>query len=92
MEGVGDMSKKDRGPLPDRVCSERGGEHFHMLYSKIGVVLDGKVVLDAHEACASEGWVKRFVRDERGRLVFQDSARRYPALSQELGKVELYWR
>lgn len=83
--------------MPDRACAQRGHEHFHLWAKLIGVKLNGVVLMDVHEFCVSEGWVRRFVRDERGRLVTRGVrvglfVKRHPVFQQEHGVVELYWR
>lgn len=61
--------------FPDRMCTEPRAEHFDPFYKKIGVKLDGKVLLDVIEYCVSEGWVRRpiwrwdgVMMTERGRV------------------------
>lgn len=84
-------------PFPDRVCADKGSPHFYNRYKKIGITLDGRVLLDVHEFCVSDGWVRRFKRNDRGFLEMEmrrvnNVIKRSPVFVEERGKVELYWR
>ena len=91
------MKKPRPTEFPDRACASRSSEHYYEYARKIGVKLDGRVLMDVHEYCVSEGWVRGFKRNERGRIevtrqLENGVVREYPLFVQESGHVELYWR
>ena len=79
----------DQEAIPDRVSFDPASPFFFEKFRQIGVIIDGAVIFNCAEFCVSEGWVKRIVRDAKGRVKVE---RGKPVSVLIRGDVRPYWR
>lgn len=87
-------SKNFRDSLPpDHVSVDKESPFFCEFSKHIGVKLDGYVMHNVHEYCASKGWVMLagVFQSRGGRTIFKRERGKIVTV-RKTGKVEPYWR
>jgi hypothetical protein len=76
-------------PLPDKLSIETESPFYDECYKRVGVRVDGKIINNCVEYNVAERWVRRTVRDSKGKI--KKERGRIVAIMQKNVTVEPYW-